>query len=106
VRRYEYDILGRLVREYDELNSPSHPTNNKHTAYAYDALGRVLTVTNALGHTDTFTYDALGRIKTVKDRKNNITTYYYDANGNIIETKDALGHSSYFGYDPMNMNIF
>jgi len=46
----------------------------------------VLTVTNPLGKTDSFTYDALDRIKTVTDKNGNTTTYNYDANGNIIET--------------------
>ena len=65
-----------------------------------------MTVTNPLGHTDTFTYDALGRIKTVKDKNylinNNVTEYFYDANSNLIETVDALGNSSFFDYDAMN----
>ena len=62
----------------------------------------MLTVTDPLSHTDSFTYDSLGRVKTVTDKYGNTTEYFYDIYGNVVETKDALNHSSYFEYDGMD----
>jgi RHS repeat-associated protein len=63
VTDYSYDPSGNLM-------SVTAPSNNDAgtrpvTAYTYDSVGRVNTVTDALTKVTTYTYDALDRIKTV-----------------------------------------
>ena len=43
--------------------------------YAYDALGRVTSVTDRNGNTQSFTYDAKGQITKVTDKNGNETKY-------------------------------
>ena len=67
--------------------------------YAYDALGRVVSITDRNGNTQSFTYDAKGQITKVTDKNGNETKYTYDGNGNILKTTDALGTDVLFEYN-------
>ena len=104
---------------------------NLTTTYQYDALDRVIRVTDPLGNIAetvfdgngkvkqinayykngtklisrvivTRTYDLADRLATETDIYGNTSTYTYDAAGNLIQSVDANGHISRFEYDAMN----
>jgi len=66
---------------------------------SYDALGRVLTETDARGNVTAYEYDAAGqRIKTTT-ALNEDTIYSYDLNGNLETMTDARGNTWQYAYD-------
>jgi RHS repeat-associated protein len=93
------------------------------TTYAYDALGRLTSVTDPLGHATTTTYDGDGNVVTSTDADGNATssTYdadneltkttradgsivatAYDADGNVTSQTDGAGHVTSYVYDALN----
>jgi len=84
------------VRLSDELRYDQHHnltrvhTPDGHTrALAYDGLGRLLTLTDALGHTERRYYDLLGQLTGVQDRDGSQSCLRYDGDGNIVYAQDA-----------------
>ena len=58
--------------------------SGNNTFYGYDAAGRSVAVTNALGQ---------------------VSLSFYDASGNLTNSVDALGHSTTFVYDALNRRV-
>jgi RHS repeat-associated protein len=58
VTRYDYDVIGRLVRQVDAANSDAP----RHRSFCYDADGRVVARSDALGRTETTVYDERGGV--------------------------------------------
>ncbi len=86
---YEYDDLGRLIAVTENqrkgegsgaAESANHETNVR-TKYAYDTLGNLRVITDALSHTTVYTYDLAGRRVAEADALGNVTTYVYDGHG-------------------------
>ncbi|RMG76283.1 MAG: RHS repeat protein [Chloroflexi bacterium] len=87
------------------------PAYNRITHYGYDALGRVVTITNPIGITTRIAYDALGRETAITenyqpgvtpDADTNVTSYLrYNAAGELIEVTNALGVVTRFEYDAL-----
>ncbi len=77
------------------------------TQLTYDAYADVLTRTDALGRTTTFTYDALGHKLSMTEPLPNASTsaaeattnYVYDAFGNLTQTSAPLGRTTTSTYD-------
>jgi YD repeat-containing protein len=102
--RYEYDDLNRLgavVENYLPAQSPDHETYVR-TEYSYDANGNRLTITDGNGHVTDFAYDALNRLTSETDPLGHTTAYDYDAVGNRTELTDASGFTTHFVYDDAN----
>ncbi|MBQ4591147.1 MAG: hypothetical protein IJB20_03865, partial [Clostridia bacterium] len=74
-----YDALGNVLTQTDAMGNT--------TSYTYDTMGRVLTVTDALNNVTSYTYDALGRLLTTTDARGTVTRNTYDAVGNLLQTK-------------------
>ena len=72
------------------------------TTYRYDALGRLIGVTDAKNNKTEITYDALGRKLTLKDGDTGLSTYDYNAAGKVKSQVDALKHRISFEYDELN----
>lgn len=90
VTRYDYDSLGRLVKETDPLGTI--------TGYQYDAKGNLITKTDAKGQTISYNYDANGRLLKKSYPDNTEETFTYDQKGNILTA--ANKNISYtFTYD-------
>ena len=133
---YGYDPLGRKTSEtLTRRANPVGGTVSLTTSYAYDALDRVILVTDPNGNqvqsiydqngkvsqviaqfkkpdntyetrtVSTRTYDQADRLSTQKDTYNNSTSYAYDAAGNVISVRDANGHVTQYQYDAMNRRI-
>jgi RHS repeat-associated protein len=88
---HTYNALGKVLTTTDPLG---HVTSN-----TYDAKGNLLTTTDALGNVTTNAYDAKGNLKTVTDALNNTTTYEYDGYGNRTKQTAAAGAITYWTYD-------
>jgi YD repeat-containing protein len=107
ITRYGYDAVSRLIT-VTENYSPSQPTNyqtNVTTQYAYDPLGNRTVITNAAGYTTTYVYDALNRIVAMSDPLGHTTRYAYDAIGNRTVMTDANGSVITYTYDLVNRLI-
>lgn len=85
-----YDTEGQLVKE----------TQSEHvTAYAYDVLGNVTAVTDAMGGKTSYDYDALSRITKVTSPMGSESTFAYDSLGNVTSFTDAGDHTTTYTYD-------
>jgi len=74
------------------------------TAYSYDAMGNVTSVTGLAGTpqtvTTSYTYEPLfNQLTGITDPLNHTTTYSYDAQGNLAGSSDALGNTMTFTSD-------
>ncbi|MCB2173528.1 hypothetical protein KQH65_12385 [archaeon] len=89
---YTYDGAGNLTQEID----PEH----HYTSYVYDALNRLVQITDPLGQVTRYDYDARDNLTSEIDPAGLITTYGYDLNNRLIsETRPGINPVSY-EYDP------
>lgn len=88
---YEYDTVGRVTSVTDELGT---------VTYAYDRNGNVRTVTDENG-TVSRIYDALNRVTKYVDYRGNEVSYgyEYDANGNLTRTVRPNGTEELCAYN-------
>ncbi|WP_034393551.1 RHS repeat protein, partial [Delftia acidovorans] len=69
------------------------------TAATYDAFGRQVSATDALGHTRTRAYDRLGREVSSTDSRWATLTTTYDAFSRIVTQLNAEGGTTRYAYD-------
>lgn len=69
------------------------------SAATYDAVGNLLTQTDAMGNATSYVYDAMGRVAAMTDALNNVTRYAYDKAGRLVTTTDACGTVTRNFYD-------
>jgi RHS repeat-associated protein len=68
--------------------------------FTYDNRGNILTSTDALGNTTSFTYDPVFNLVTsVTDALKNTVTYGRDSRGNLTSLTDQNGNTWTFSYD-------
>ncbi|WP_200215480.1 FG-GAP-like repeat-containing protein [Micromonospora coerulea] len=87
------DSFGRRtgVDEFDRLCSyPCRPIIH-HTAYTYDALDRLTTITDAAGNQTKIVRDALGRETSITDPDRGTRTLTWRPNGTLDNETDANG---------------
>jgi RHS repeat-associated protein len=68
----------------------------------YDAISRLLTLTDPRGATVTFNYDPLDRVTQVADARNGLTAFTYDSNGNLLSVTDPQGQRTTYTYDSLD----
>jgi RHS repeat-associated protein len=110
--------LGQLTR-VDEPNSSNAlgtvTSPNQPTAYTYDTLNNLLTVTQAgsgteqcgpaggtCSQTRTFSYSSLSRLLSAANLESGTISYGYDWNGNLTAKTDARGVQTANVYDALN----
>jgi YD repeat-containing protein len=96
VNEQRFDGAGRVVetRRYGGYISISTPMNDAAVAAAvaaiaevrtttttYDAMGRVLRVTDALNQYEEYTYNPLGQVTALRNKNGHVWNYEYDAAG-------------------------
>ncbi|WP_162916211.1 RHS repeat-associated core domain-containing protein [Burkholderia sp. PAMC 26561] len=87
-----YDAYGNLVSQTRLSGTPQAAT----TTYAYDGKNRLVTKTDALGHTTSYGYDSSGNVISRTDALGHVWLKTYDSQGNLITQKDPLsGMKSY-----------
>lgn len=93
VTSYEYDALNRVVAVTD-------PAGGK-TLYGYDRYsGRVSSITDPMGNRRTYCYDAAGELTEETDIKGNATRYTYDILGKLTSVTDGAGRTIKYNYLP------
>ncbi|MGM9516929.1 hypothetical protein ACS5PK_21975, partial [Roseateles sp. DB2] len=132
---YEYDALGQLVTEFDpraqqlteqddasarqlrqrlgysaELGkldaSARRALRLSHAShYTYDAVGRQLTRTDALGGVTTTRYDALGQAVAQVDAMGSTRYWVYNAQGRVVQEIDAERYLTLHRYDTLGNRI-
>jgi len=133
VTHYEYDELGRqtaVIQNYqDGIYDSERPDQDltsltiyneagqaaarvqaagSHvtTTYEYDALGRLVTTTNALSGTSVTRYDALGRRTETIDAEGQVTGYEHDAAGRLVKQRIAgQQRITRYAYDPLDRRV-
>ncbi|MCB0332075.1 MAG: hypothetical protein KDD55_01180, partial [Bdellovibrionales bacterium] len=85
----EYDALDRVIR----ITEPG----NRIITQTYEGL--TTSTTNSLNQTKSRTINHRGLLESTQDATGNITSYHYDSVGNIIEIIDPLGNHTTFQYD-------
>jgi RHS repeat-associated protein len=74
--------------------------------YTYDALGNLLTRTDALGHVFTQTWDpATNQVASTTDTLGHTRSFTYDANGELLSSTDENGHTTSITYDPFGLPL-
>ncbi len=121
-RTYAYDPFGNLVSaaepggatatfRYEDVRNPhgltgySDPAGRLQLRTEYDADGRVIRQTDALGGAVNIATDPGARTQTVRDRNGNATVYGFDARGNITRVVDAAGGVTQYEYDARGNEI-
>ena len=100
--KYEYDGLGRLIKQTRYIQG-----RDIIYVYDWDAAGRLIKITDPAGNDRDFTYDGLGRLLTQTDWHNQTTPivawrYVYDAAGNKLSQTDPRGQIIRYTYDSLN----
>ncbi|MBI4891627.1 MAG: RHS repeat protein, partial [Acidobacteria bacterium] len=106
VVRMQYDAARRLVKvlgadgeeetfQYDERGNLLVAANETVTLYyAYDAMNRVVSVTDSRGpFTVSYGYDAGGRRKTLTDTNGRVTSFSYDTAGRLVGLVNGAGRA-------------
>jgi YD repeat-containing protein len=111
---YDYDSNGRLVGIQYGTQDPQPPVTYTYdlednqtqmcdglgcATHTYDALNRIITSSDWLGHVITRGYDLVGNLTSVKYPNGYIVTYAYDANNQLIEFTDPHGDTTAYVYD-------
>jgi YD repeat-containing protein len=119
--QYQYDALGRQIREVDYLGTVTDTIYNavglvleqrvnagvgetpRISKATYDALGRqtasVTPLANGLGQASTSSYDAAGRLISTTDELGHKTVYYYDAGDRLVLRVNADGEVAEYEYN-------
>ncbi|MBK7333034.1 MAG: RHS repeat protein [Betaproteobacteria bacterium] len=80
-----YDSLNRMAQEVGALaQTTTHSYDGNATTNTYDALNRLLTMTDPGSGVTLYAYDPSGNLVSVTDPRNLVTTYGYDGLGNAV----------------------
>jgi RHS repeat-associated protein len=114
---YEYDGLGRLIREIDPLGNQvtyeydpkgnlikKRDANGNIIEYTYDASGRLIKKSYPDGSYEIFRYDTRGNI-VYAENKNIAYEFTYDSKGRLKEVKDSSGLTIKYEYDVIGNRI-
>jgi RHS repeat-associated protein len=116
---FTYNITGELTVVTDVMGYATTMTYdanhrlltitdaNGHTFVrnVYDASGRVTEQYDALNNKTTFAYDEPAHKTLVTDPRGNVTTYQYDSEWRLISEKDPLNNTASYAYDADNNRV-
>ena len=69
-------------------------------SYAYDAVRRMVSRTDANGRVTSFTYDNAGNVLTETTPDGGVTSFVYDNAGRLVSSTDPLGRRTAFAWTP------
>lgn len=102
-RQFSYDEKHNVIGKID-LPKPGSPLAATSTTYTYDPLfSRPTTMTDANGHTTTFTYDSNANLQTIVKPTlptgTPLTTFTHNVRGQITSVIDPEGMQTNYTYD-------
>jgi len=89
-----YDALNRLVRVTDP--------NQGQTQYAYNGIDQLVSVTDPRNLATTYSYDGLANLNSQVSPDTGTTQNTYDSTGNLLTQTDAKGQVTTYAYDALN----
>ncbi|MCG6154171.1 RHS repeat-associated core domain-containing protein [Rubinisphaera margarita] len=100
------DIEQYQERTYDSLNRMVTTTNslNATTTFTYEVNGTQLTLTDAEDNTTSWSYDGIGRVVKEANELDYAQTYEYGPAGNLITKIDRNGRLTEYEYDDLGRN--
>ncbi len=98
---YEYNKANRLIKERDPESQLAQLAYSMQ--YAYDAIGRLTTKTDANGVATAYTYNDDGKVLTVTVGLTQIQSNTYDWQGNPLTQTDGEGNVTTYVYNDLNM---
>ena len=100
---FQYNTQGDLVREEHLLDSGSNPVST----YSHDSFGNLVSGTDPLGRTTSYSYDSSGTyLASETNALSHVTEYSYDfKTGNLNWVEDANDYRTSFGYDSLGRII-
>ena len=102
ITTYGYNALGQLA----EQNSPaSGDTPAAKWQYQYDGKGNRSKIIDPLSFETTYTHDALGKVLTLTNALNKVWISSYDAAGNLISLTNPLKQTLTYHYDELGRRI-
>ena len=108
---YTYDEAGNLLTKTDEggaVTAYAYDAENRLStvttaagvvSFAYDKLGRVVSMEDMDGYTENSEYDGDGNLTVAADKGGNRTVYFYDGNGKLTEETAPDGTKTSYAYD-------
>jgi len=96
------DIVDRLTRLVDGSGNTvgwTYYVADTEDTETYDSSGRLLTIANRSGLTQTLSYDAQGRLGAVRDSFGRQLVFGYDALSRISSLTDPFGRAYQYSYD-------
>lgn len=96
------DIADRLIRLTDGSNNPTgweYTVAQTDEVETYDESGKLVSIANRAGVTQTLAYDGSGRLSTVTDAFGRQLTFGYNASGQLANFTDPSGASYIYGYN-------
>ncbi|SDS20928.1 RHS repeat-associated core domain-containing protein [Halopseudomonas litoralis] len=100
-RTEDVGLQGQPVQVVDAVGTAEAATN----LYEYDALGRLLKVTDANGKLRQYTYDLAGNKLTDQDPNQGTWSYQYNSIGQLISQTDAKGQTTQISYDVLGRMV-
>ena len=89
-----YDALNRLVRVTDPIAGQVN--------YGYDGRDQLVSVSDPRSLTTAYTYDGLGNLGQLVSPDTGTAASTYDAAGNVTSVTDAKNQQTRYGYDALN----
>ncbi|MFN8856129.1 MAG: Ig-like domain-containing protein, partial [Planctomycetaceae bacterium] len=100
VTQSRYDFLGRTVAITEpDPTVLTGGTARPVTTFRYDTAGQLLSRTDPVGATTSWTRDRLGRVIAETDPLGRTSTSTYDAGSQLVAVADPLGNQTQFVYD-------
>ena len=93
---YTYDDNGNVLTVSDK---------NGVIKREYDALNRIIKLTDTFGKSIQYTYDAVGNLASIIYPDNTAVNYTYDANNNLVSVTDWANRVTSYTYDVNNMVV-
>ena len=97
-------ITNERLAGTNQVASVTDALNRSRTAYTYDSMGNMTSITRLAGTseavTTNFTYDAVfNQLTSVTDPLNHTVTFTLDVKGNVINVTDPLNHQATLVYN-------
>ena len=116
VRKFFYDAMGRITGFVGAEDSVSYTYDDNGNVLTvsdkngvikreYDALNRIIKLTDTFGKTIQYTYDAVGNLASIIYPDNTAVNYTYDANNNLVSVTDWANRVTSYTYDVNNMVV-